>query len=70
MNVKFGDIVKDRQSQIEGVVFRTFDDGGVSDDTALGPYGYNGVNVTNDYRKDDPNLILTTKRDSVSAINS
>lgn len=68
MNVKFGDIVKDRQSQIEGVVFRTFDDGGVSAATALGSYGYNGINVTNDYRKDDSNLIHTSKKDIALAI--
>ena len=68
MKIQFGDIVKDRQSNIEGVVYRIFDDGGVSADTALGSCGYNGINVANDYIKNDKYLLNTGRKDIALAI--
>lgn len=68
MEFKFGDIVKDTQSKVEGVVYCVFKDGGVVADTACGTYGYNGKNVANTYSEQNEHLINTNKIDMGLAI--
>ena len=65
---KFGDIVKDTESKVENVVYRVFEDGGVTADTAFGTYGFNGTNVANSYSKQNKYLRNTGRKDLALAI--
>jgi len=68
MEIKFGDIIKDNQSKVEGVVYRMYDDGSVTADTAFGSYGYNSINVAHNHSKQNKDLIITNKKDIELAI--
>ncbi len=61
MKIKFGDIVKDKFTNIEGVVYKISDDGSVTADTALG-------NGPNKFSMSDKGLIHTNKVDMEKAI--
>ncbi len=64
---KFGDMVKDIQSNVESVIYR-IDGDIVTTDTAYGNYGYNGVNVANTYNNPEKYLINLKRKDIKLAI--
>ena len=65
MKIKFGDIVKDKVTNIEGIVYKVSKNGSVTADTAL---GVNNTFVPNTFSITDKNLMHTDKVDIEKAI--